>query len=228
MRLRFSISGAAALPEATLRRFEKNWKIPLIEGYGLSETSPVVSFNPPKGVRKVLSVGLPLANVKVKIVDEAGQTLPPNKEGEICVQGPNVMRGYYKQEKATSEVLREGWFHTGDLGKKDEDGYIYIVDRKKDLIIVRGINVYPREVEEVLKHNPKVKECAVVGVMDPKRGEVPVAHVVLNDKQKATEKELRDWCRPHLANYKIPHKVTFHKDLPRTSTGKILKRALRE
>jgi len=228
MRLRFCISGAAALSEATLRRFEKNWKKPLIEGYGLSETSPVVSFNPPKGVRKVLSVGLPLANVKVKIVDEAGQTLSPNKEGEICVQGPNVMQGYYKQEKATAEVLREGWLHTGDLGKIDEDGYIYIVDRKKDLIIVRGINVYPREVEEVLKHNPKVKECAVVGVTDPKRGEMPVAHVVLNDKQKATEKELRDWCRPHLANYKIPHKITFHKDLPRTSTGKILKRALRE
>ncbi len=225
--LRFCISGAAPLPEATLKRFEQNWKLPLLEGYGLSEASPVVSINPLHGVRKPLSVGLPLPNVKVKIVDEQGKTLPANSEGEICVQGPNVMKGYFNEKEETDAVLKEGWLFTGDLGKIDADGYLFILDRKKDLILVKGINVYPREIEEVLKQNPKVKECAVVGVSDPKRGEAPVAHLVLKEQEEALAHEFREWCLPHLANYKIPIKFIFHTELPKTSTGKILKRALK-
>ena len=225
--LRFCISGAAPLPEATLKRFEQNWKLPLLEGYGLSEASPVVSINPLYGVRKPLSVGLPLPNVKVKIVDEQGKVLPPNSEGEICVQGPNVMRGYFNEKEETDAVLKEGWLFTGDLGKIDLDGYLFILDRKKDLILVKGINVYPREIEELLKQNPKIKECAVVGMVDPKRGEAPVAHLVLKEQEEASAHEIREWCLPHLANYKIPVKFIFHTELPKTSTGKILKRALK-
>lgn len=225
--LRFCISGAAPLPETTLKKFEKNWGIPLIEGYGLSEASPIVSFNPFQGVRKPLSVGLPLPNVRVKIIDKQNKEVGVNVEGEICVQGPNVMQGYFNEEKGTHEVLKDGWLLTGDVGKLDEEGYLFILDRKKDLILVRGINVYPREVEEVLKQNPKVKECAVVGKEDPKRGETPVAHLVLNEQEQTTESEMRQWCRSHLANYKVPTQFVFHAELPRTSTGKILKRALK-
>ncbi len=227
LNLKYAISGAAPLPEATLRTFEKNWKLPLLEGYGLSEASPIVSINPPKGERKALSVGLPLPNVKVKIVDKKGVSLPVGSEGEICVQGPNVMQGYFKEEKGTREVLKEGWLYTGDVGKVDSEGYLYILDRKKDLILVRGINVYPREIEEVLKQNQKVKEVAVIGINDPKKGEVPVAHLALREGEAATEKELRQWCSKYLANYKLPAQFVFHSELPRTSTGKILKRSLR-
>jgi long-chain acyl-CoA synthetase len=199
----------------------------LLEGYGLSEASPVVSVNPLEGVRKVGSVGLPIPQVQVKIVDAEGNDLPMGQEGEIAVKGPNVMLGYYRLPEATQSVLRDGWLLTGDIGKLDEDGYLYILDRKKDMLLVRGINVYPREIEEVLLSHPQIVECAVIGVKDEQRGEVPKAFIVLKEGTALTEREIRRYCMERLARYKIPRYIEFRKSLPKTPTGKILKRELR-
>jgi long-chain acyl-CoA synthetase len=227
-KLRAFVSGGAALPEATLKRMrEKFPKVPLLEGYGLSEASPVVSFNRLEK-QKPLSVGLPLPDYQVKIVNNELIEVPQGEIGEIIVKGDNVMKGYYKNPEATEQTVINGWLLTGDLGYIDEEGYIYIVDRKKDLIISKGINIYPREIEEELMKHPKVELTAVVGKKDEIHGEIPVAFVQLKEEEKATEQELKKFLKDKLANYKIPKHFYFIEELPKNATGKVLKRVLRQ
>jgi len=226
-KLRVCISGSAPLAEATLLEFEKRFPVPLLEGYGLSEAAPVVALNPLDGVRKLRSIGVPLPGVEVKIFDEHDRELPAGEPGELVVRGPNVMRGYHDRPDESAATLRNGWLHTGDIARMDEDGYIFILDRKKDLIISKGMNIYPREIEEVLHHHPKVHEVAVVGDRDRNLDEVAVAFVRLTDGAVAEPAELIDYLKPRLAAYKIPRRVRFVDDFPRTPTGKILKRELK-
>ncbi|WP_128699527.1 long-chain-fatty-acid--CoA ligase [Candidatus Velamenicoccus archaeovorus] len=226
--VRLAISGAAALPVEVFLGFEKKFRLPLLEGYGLTEASPVVSLNPLKGPRKPGSIGLPIPDIKAKIIDEHGQALGPGQEGELCVKGPNVMLGYYKKEEDNRQTLREGWLLTGDMAKIDKDGYIFIMGRKKDMVNVRGLNVYPREIEEVLYRDPRIKEAAVIGVPDPHKGEVPKGYVVLKTAGSMTEHDIIAYLRGHLADYKIPRKIEIRTELPKNSTGKILKRILIE
>jgi len=225
--VRVCISGAAPLAGEVLRRFEERFKVPLCEGYGLSEASPVVAVNPLDGVRKPGSVGPAIPGVTIKIVDEDGNFLKTGEIGEVLVKGPNVMKGYYNREVDTNMTIKDGWLYTGDLGKLDEDGYLYIVDRKKDLIIVNGMNLYPREVEEILYRHPAVLGAVVVGKKDEAHGEIPVGVILLKEGMSATDQELRNFCKQHLANFKIPHRFEFWKEVPMTGTGKILKREVK-
>jgi len=222
------ISGAAALPVPVWEKFTKRFRVPLLEGYGLTEASPVVSLNSFRGVNKPGSIGFPIADVKVKIVDENGKDREIGQVGEIIVKGPNVMKGYLNNSDATKETIRDEWLFTGDLGKTDSDGYLYIVGRKKDMINVRGLNVYPREIEDLLVMHPAVKEAAVIGIADYHKGEIPKGFVVLKETKQATERELIKYLREHLANYKIPRHFEFRDSLPKNTTGKILKRKLIE
>ncbi len=228
-RIRYFISGGAPLSKATLGRMRKKFpKTPLLEGYGLSECSPVVSINRPEK-QKDLSVGPPLPDYNVKIVDDELVEVKTGEIGEIIVKGDNVMKGYYKDPTATEETIINGWLLTGDLGYVDKDGYIYIVDRKKDLIISKGINIYPREIEEVLNTHPYVDASAVVGKKDETHGEIPVAFVQLSeDAPPVTEVDLKNYLKDKLANYKIPKYFYIVDELPRNATGKVLKRVLRE
>lgn len=226
VRLRLCVSGAAALPGSVLEAFEKNIGIPLLEGYGLSEASPVVSINPLHGVRKPGTVGLPIPGVTVRIVDDTAKPVPAGQIGEVAVQGPNVMKGYLNNPAATAQSIKDGWLLTGDMGVMDKDGYIKIVDRKKEMIIVRGMNVYPKEVEDVLVTHPAVAAAAVVGKLDGHRGECPMAAVILKPGAAVTSKELLRYCQERLADYKLPRKVLFVENFPRNPTGKILKREL--
>ena len=222
------ISGGAPLPEAVLNAFKAKFKIDIIEGDGPTECSPVTSVNPYSGVHKVNSIGLPLRNVEMKIFDETDHEVPTGETGEIVVRGESVMLGYHNMPEATAEAMANGWYHTGDIGKVDEDGYFYILDRKKDMLLVGGLNVYPREVEEVIAHHPAVMETAVVGEYDKLRGELPVAYVVLKPDMQATDKEILKWCRQKLSTYKVPKRVIFRDSLPKSATMKILKRLLRK
>ncbi len=227
--LKICISGAAALPEDTLMKFEKKFRLPLLEGYGLTEASPVVTLNPLKGIRKPGSIGIALSkNIELKVIDELGHTLGYEQIGELLVKGPNVMQGYYRLAQASEEVLRDSWLHTGDMARIDSQGYVYIVGRKKEMINVRGFNVYPREIEEVLYQNPAIKETAVIGVSDEHKGEVPKAFVVLKENIRMSEQEILHYLRERLANYKIPKHIEFRPDLPKNTSGKILKRLLRD
>ncbi len=227
-KVRFYVSGAAALPGEVLERFSKKFKkAKLLEGYGLSETSPVVSVNRPE-LQKPGSVGPALPGVEVKIVNDELVEVPIGEAGEIIVKGDIVMKGYYKRDEANEECLINGWFLTGDIGKMDEDGYIYILDRKKDLIISKGVNIYPREIEEIIMKYPGVKDCAVVGVKDESHGEIPVAFIESEDDVEINEKELKQYLKSKLANYKLPRKIYFVDNLPKNATGKVLKRVLRE
>ena len=225
--LRICISGSAPLPGQILKEFEAKFHIPLIEGYGLSEASPVVTKNPLDRTRKAGSIGLPIPNVEVSIQDDTGRELGTGEIGEVCVRGGNVMLGYWKQPAETAKVLRNGWLLTGDVGYRDHEGYYYITDRKKDMILVNGINVYPREVEEVLYQFPGVKEAAVVGMRDSRKGEQPVAYVVPNDGAVIDEKALRHFLRRKLANYKIPQQADAPFRPPPELHRKILKTTLR-
>ena len=202
--LRICISGAAPLPVQVLKEFEAKFQIPLIEGYGLSEASPVVTKNPLDGTRKAGSIGLPIPNVEVSIQDDAGASLGANEIGEVCVRGGNVMLGYWNQPEETAKVMRNGWLLTGDIGYRDAEGYYFITDRKKDMLLVNGINVYPREIEEVLYQFPGVKEAAVIGKPDPRKGEQPIAFVAANDGAVLEEKALQQFVRRKLADYKVP------------------------
>ena len=226
--LRICISGGAPLPVEILREFNRRMPIPLIEGYGLSEASPVVSLNPIQGPQKEGSIGQPIPDVEVTIQDDDGNILPIGSTGEVCVRGGNVMRGYWNQPEATAKTIRNGWLLTGDVGHGDAEGFFYITDRKKDMLIVNGINVYPREIEEILYHIPGVKEAAVIGVPDPRRGEHPVAFVAANDGVTLDEREILNTLRQKLADYKVPKKINFIVALPRNPTGKVLKRELRQ
>jgi len=227
-KVRFYISGAAALPGEVLERFSKKFKKgKLLEGYGLSETSPVVAVNRPE-LQKPYSVGPAIPGVEVKIVNDELMEVPIGSAGEIIVKGDNVMQGYYKREDATAETIVNGWLLTGDIGKMDEDGYIYILDRKKDLIISKGVNIYPREIEEVCLKFAGVKECAVVGMKDDQQGEIPVAFVELEEGVSLKETELKKFLKSQLANYKVPKHIYIVDELPKNATGKVLKRVLRE
>ncbi len=225
--LRFFVSGGAPLPASTLQALEAKFGVPVLEGDGPTECSPVTSVNPPDGVRKVLSVGPPLPGVEVKIFDDEEQELPVNEIGEIVVRGDNVMLGYLNQPEATLEAMKGGWYHTGDLGKLDEDGYLFIVDRKKDMVITGGLNVYPREIEEVLAAHPAVAMSAVIGVPNALRGEELLA-IVVRKPGEVTERELITFCREKLANYKVPRRVLFRDTLPLGGSGKVVKRLLKK
>ncbi|RUM58824.1 MAG: long-chain fatty acid--CoA ligase [Persephonella sp.] len=228
-RIRFFVSGGAPLPIETYERMKKQFpKTPLIEGYGLTECSPVVSINPPEKP-KPMSVGLPLPDYSVKIVDDNFNELPVGEIGEIVVKGDCVMKGYYKDKEETEKIIKDGWLLTGDLGRFDEEGYLYIVDRKKDLIISKGINIYPRDIEEVLNSHPNIEVSAVVGKKDKTHGEIPVAFVKLAEGVKDfTEKEIKRFLKNKIADYKIPKHIIIVDDFPRNATGKILKRKLKE
>jgi long-chain acyl-CoA synthetase len=226
--LRVCISGGAPLPAETLREFTARFPIPLLEGYGLSEASPVVSFTPIRGPWKAGSIGAPILGVEVSIQNETGEMLPAGRTGELCVRGANVMLGYWNQPSATAEVMRHGWLLTGDIGYRDEDGYYYITDRKKDMLLVNGMNVYPREIEEVLYNFPGVKEAAVIGIPDARKGEQSLAFVASHEGVQLEEKRLLEHLRERLAEYKRPRKVVFMAALPHNATGKILKTELRK
>ena len=222
--LRECISGGAALPVEVLRGFEEAFDVPVLEGYGLSETSPVASFNLPGRERKPGSIGTPIRDVQMRVVTADDDDVPEGEVGEIIIRGPNVMKGYWQRPEATAEALRDGWFHTGDLARVDEDGYFYIVDRKKDMIIRGGYNVYPREIEEVLYEHPAVAEAAVIGLPHPSLGEEVAAAVALKPGATITAEELRDYVKSQVAAYKYPRHVWIVDALPKGATGKIQKR----
>ena len=225
--LRLCVSGAAPLPVETLKQFSRKFPFPLIEGYGLSEASPVVSLNPIHGKAIPGSIGLPVPGVEVTIQSENGQILPPREVGELCVRGGNVMTGYWNQPAETEKALRDGWLLTGDIGYQDEEGYFYITDRKKDMLLVNGINVYPREIEEVIYEFPGVREAAVIGRADRRRGEQPVAFVTPEDGAQLDLGALTQFLRERLADFKIPRHIEIMTALPRNASGKILKTVLR-
>jgi long-chain acyl-CoA synthetase len=224
--LSLCVSGGAAMPVELMRGFEEAFGCKVLEGYGLSETSPVASFNRPDRERKAGSIGVPIEGVEMKVVDDADNDLPQGESGEIVIRGHNVMKGYWGRPEATAEAIRDGWFHSGDIATVDEDGYFFIVDRKKDMIIRGGYNIYPREVEEVLYSHPAVREAAVVGVPDAELGEEVGAAVALKDGGQASAEELRDFVKDRIAAYKYPRKVWFVDELPKGPTGKILKREI--
>jgi len=224
--LRVCASGGAAMPLEVMRGFEKKFDCMVLEGYGLSETSPVASFNHPDRERKPGSIGTPIRGVEMKVVDDQGQAVPTGEVGEILVKGPNVMKGYWQLPDATAATIVDGWLHTGDMARVDDDGYFFIVDRKKDMIIRGGYNIYPREIEEVLYEHPAVLEAAVLGVPDAYLGEEVGAAVVLKPGTSATAEEIRDFVKGQVAAYKYPRHVWFVDALPKGSTGKILKREI--
>jgi len=222
--LRLCVSGGSAMPGEVLRAFEDEFGCKILEGYGLSETSPVASFNHPDRERKVGSIGTPVKGVEMKVVDDDGNDVPQGEVGEIAIKGPNVMKGYWRKDDATAEAIKDGWFHTGDMAKIDEEGYFFIVDRKKEMILRGGYNVYPREIEEVLYEHPAVAEVAVVGVPDDKMGEEVGAAVVLKKGEDCSTDDLKSYVKEQVANYKYPRKIWFVDELPKGPTGKILKR----
>ena len=226
--LRLCVSGGAPLPVEVFNEFTRKFPFPLREGYGPTETSPVATVNPIYGLNKPGSVGQPIPNVALSIRDEDGRDLPLGEIGEICIRGGNVMRGYWNQPEETAKVLRDGWLYTGDIGYGDSDGYFFITDRKKDMLLVNGINVYPREIEEVIHQFPGVKETAVIGVPDARKGEQPLAFVVALEGATLDDKAILKFIRERLADYKVPRRVIFLPALPRNATGKILKTGLRQ
>jgi long-chain acyl-CoA synthetase len=229
--LRVGVSGGAAIPGEVIKAFEE--KFPgcvVLEGYGLSESTSTTTFNVNAEQRKVLSIGKPIWGVEVQVVDEDDNALPPGEEhvGEIVIRGHNIMKGYYNKPEATAEAFKNGWFHSGDLAYMDKDGYFFIVDRKKDLVIRGGYNVYPREIEEVLYEHPAVAEAAVIGKPDPKLGEEVLAFVALKAGASAEPTELVAFAKERLAAYKYPREVRIVDELPKGPTGKILKKELRD
>ena len=228
--IRVCSAGSAPMPIEAQKRFEELTGAKISEGYGLTEASPVTHANPFLGKRKIGSIGLPRPDVDSKIVDlETGEKdLPPGEKGELCIRGPQVMKGYWNRSEETSKALRNGWLYTGDIARMDEEGYFYIVDRKKDMIICSGYNVYPREIEEVLYQHPKIQEACILGVPDPYRGETVKAFVVLKEKEKATAEEIIEYCQKNMAKYKVPTSVEFRQELPKSHVGKVLRKILRE
>jgi len=227
--IKICLSGGAPLPLSVSKEFESKTDGKLVEGYGLSETSPVTHANPISGKRKEGSIGIPLPNTDAKIVDpETKNELALGEVGELAVSGPQVMKGYWKLDKETKAVLQDGWLFTGDMATVDADGYFSIVDRKKDMIIAGGFNIYPREVEEILYHHAKIEEAAVVGIADEYRGETVKAYIVLKSGETLTEQEIIAYCKEKLAPYKTPKLIEFRASLPKSNIGKVLKRVLLE
>jgi long-chain acyl-CoA synthetase len=219
-------SGGSAMPVELLRGFEEAFGCKVLEGYGLSESSPVASFNHPDRERKPGSIGTPIDGVEMKVVDEDGKEVAQGEVGEIVIRGHNVMKGYWNNADATAETIKDGWLYTGDMANVDEDGYFFIVDRKKDMIIRGGYNIYPREIEEILYEHPAVREAAVLGVPHDEYGEEVGAAVALKDGEEVSESELRDYVKEQVAAYKYPRQIWFVDDLPKGPTGKILKREI--
>ncbi|TMM56748.1 long-chain fatty acid--CoA ligase [Maribacter algarum] len=226
--LKTCASGGASLPVPVLEKFEKTFDLTILEGYGMSEGSPVVTFNQLDVGRKIGSVGTPVWGVQVKLVNEEGEEVPVGEKGELLYKGHNVMKGYYKNPEATARTIKNGWLHSGDIAVKDEDGFYFIVDRTKDMIIRGGLNVYPREVEEVMMKHPAVSMVAVIGVPDDEKGEEIKAFVLLNEGQTTTEEELTEYTKGNIAAYKYPRIIEITKTLPTSATGKILKKELRK
>ncbi len=225
--LRVCVSGGAAMPVEVLREFERVYGCKILEGYGLSETSPVASFNHPDAERKPGSIGTPIRGVQMRLVDDDGNDVPPGEPGEIAIRGHNVMKGYWQRPAETAAAIPDGWFRTGDIATVDADGYFFIVDRKKDLIIRGGYNVYPREIEEVLYEHPQVAQAAVVGMPHPQLGEEVAAAVALKPGSTVTATELREFVKGQVAAYKYPREVWLFDALPLGPTGKILKREIK-
>ena len=225
--LRLAISGGAAMPVEVMLAFNEKFNVKILEGYGLSETSPVAVFNRLDREARPGSIGFPVWGVEVRLVDEDDQDVDTGEVGEIAIRGHNVMKGYYKRPEATAGTMRNGWFHTGDIGRRDEDGYISIVDRVKDMIIRGGFNVYPREIEEVLMTHPVVSLAAVIGVPHERHGEEVKAFVIVKEGATIAEVELVAWSKQNMADYKYPRLIEFRTELPMTATGKVLKSELR-
>jgi len=225
--LHYCICGGASLPVEVIKRFERAYNATIYEGYGLTECSPVCVENPYGKATKPGSIGLPIPGFKARVVDEQDQDVPQGQVGELIIQGPGVMKGYLNQPQATEDTLRGGWLHTGDMARQDEDSYFYIVDRKKEMIIRGGYNVYPREIEEVLYQHPAVLEAAVLGQPHPDLGEEVAAMVVLREGAAATPDEIRDFVKQRVAPYKYPRIVRITDELPKTHTGKVLKRSIK-
>ncbi|MHA6252216.1 long-chain-fatty-acid--CoA ligase [Oceanobacillus sp. CAU 1775] len=228
--IRICNSGSAPMPKELMRSFEEKTGAKILEGYGLSESSPVTHCNPYFSTRKPGSIGIGIPSTEYKIVDlaEGTEEVPIGELGEIIIKGPQVMKGYWNMPEETEIALRDGWLYTGDIARMDDEGYVYIVDRKKDLIIASGYNIYPRDVEEILYEHPKVLEAVVVGVPDSYRGETVKAVLVLKDGQTSTAEEIIAYCKENLAAYKVPHIVEFREELPKTNVGKILRRVIRD
>ncbi|MBO0811099.1 MAG: long-chain fatty acid--CoA ligase [Microlunatus sp.] len=224
--LRLAVSGGSSLPVEVLHAVEREFNLKLLEGYGLSETSPVATFNHPDRPSKAGSIGYAIRGVEVRVVDPDDNDVPVGEIGEIVIRGENIMKGYLNNPQATAEAMRNGWFHSGDLGRVDEDGYFYIVDRVKDMIVRNAFNVYPREIEELLFTHPAVAEAAVVGVPDQAHGEEIAALITLKPGAEATEDEIRDWAKERIAAYKYPRIVKFG-TIPKGPTGKVLKREIK-
>lgn len=225
--LKVAVGGGMAVQKATAEKWEKVTGTPLAEGYGLTETSPVAVCNPIDGTERIGTIGIPLPNTDVKIIDDNGNDLPTGERGELCIKGPQVMRGYWNRPEETEKVMDGDWFKTGDIAVIDDDGFVKIVDRKKEMILVSGFNVYPNEVENAIAMHPKVLETGVIGMPDDKSTEKVVAYVVPKDKS-VTAEELIAHCRNELTNYKVPREVYFADELPKTNVGKILRRKIKE
>jgi long-chain acyl-CoA synthetase len=225
--LRMAFSGAAPLPVVILERFKELTGVEICEGYGLSETAPTLCSNAAGSFNKPGTVGPAIPGVTIRLVDEEGRDVVPGEVGEIIARGPNIFKGYWNREEETAEALRDGWFHTGDLARVDADGYYTIVDRKKDMVLVSGYNVYPIEVENVIMRHPKILDAAVIGVPDEYQGESVKAVIVLKPGESIEHKELTDYCRKHLAAFKVPRHVEIRDELPKSATGKVLKREMR-
>ena len=228
--VRYCVSGSAPLPVPVLKDFERRTGGMILEGYGLTEASPVTHSNPVHRERKAGSIGLPLADTDCKIVDliDGTREVPVGEAGELCIKGPQVMKGYWRSPEETSRTLKDGWLYTGDIARIDADGYFYIMERKKDMIISEGFNVYPNEIDEVVLAHPDVADAGTVGVPDSLRGEKVVLFVVLKEGRRLSQDELLAYCRERLAKYKLPKKVIFKSELPRTAVGKVLRRSLRD
>jgi len=225
--LKVAVGGGMAVQEATAKKWEKITGVPLAEGYGLTETSPVAICNPIDGTERIGTIGIPLPNTDVKIIDDEGKDVGIGNRGEICIKGPQVMKGYWNRPEETDKVMDGEWFKTGDIGILDEDGYVKIVDRKKEMILVSGFNVYPNEVENAIALHPKVIEVGVIGMPDPKSNEKVVAYVVAKDKS-VTADEIIALSKESLTNYKVPREVYFADELPKSNVGKILRRKIKE
>ncbi|BFM14828.1 long-chain-fatty-acid--CoA ligase FadD2 [Maricurvus nonylphenolicus] len=225
-RLRTTVSGGTALNKSVAERWQELTSCPVSEGYGLTETSPTVCSNPIDGQGRIGTIGLPVPGTALKVVDEENNELGVGEVGELCVKGPQVMAGYWQRPEATAETIRDGWLHTGDIARIEEDGYVSIVDRKKDMILVSGFNVFPNEIEDVVTAHPKVELCACVGVTDAKSGEVPKLFVVKSN-DSLSEAELKAYCRENLTGYKQPRHIEFRAELPMTAVGKVLRKDLR-
>jgi long-chain acyl-CoA synthetase len=225
--IRMGLSGGASLSVELLKNWEKRFNAEVLEVYGLTESTGLVTANPVNGVRKAGSIGITVPNVQTRLIDKEGKDVPIGEVGEILFKGPNATKGYWKLPEQTTESIRNGWVHTGDLARQDGDGYFFIVGRKRDLIITGGYNVYPREIEEVLYTHPAVYEAAVIGIADEVKGEIAKAYLTLKPGKTATGKEIVDFCKQNLAPYKVPREVEIRAELPKSSTGKILHRELR-